>query len=102
MITAHPSFDQLQMSRVGNGVRDWHLMRAPGTLQPLAVEFFRTGPSLGSAHDDHRPSRTNRIGGVAFSRMVLDLANFRDASFERRRHQLMHRLRLVARHYVRL
>src|SRR5271167_4318811 len=102
MVTAHPSFNQLQMRRVRDRICNRHLVRPPGALQPLAVELLRASPSFGSAHYDHRPSRTNRIGGVTLSRLLLDLANFHNTSFKRCRHQLMDRLRLVSRYHVRL
>ena len=90
------------MSRVGNWIRDRHLMRAPEALEPLAIKLFWTRPTFRRLHHDHRPSRTNRIRRIAFACLLLNRANFQNATFERTGHQLMHRGRLVALYYIRL
>ncbi len=71
-----------------------HLMGAPVALLPLAVDFLGAGPALRRAHDDHRP-----LGPVLESirpRVILDAADVVHDLFQRFRHQLVHRLRVVA------
>ena len=72
-----------------------HLVRAPRVFGRLAVDLLRAGPSFRRAEDDHRPARSFVILSGA-----KDL-NLIEHGIERRRHQLMHRHRLVAFHEVR-
>ena len=46
-------------------IRNWDLMRAPGPLDRLTVDEFRSGPALGGAKDDHGPARTLLVLGLA-------------------------------------
>src|SRR5580698_3416270 len=95
MVTAHPAFNQLQVCRIGNWIRNRHLMRTPGAFQSFAVKFLWAGPSFRSSHHDHRPSWTTGVGGGAFSCLLLNLANLEYATLKRSSHQLMCCLRLV-------
>ena len=70
-----------------------HLMRAPVAFFPLAVDLLGTGPALRRAHDDHRPDRA--FGKSILPRVSLDATDFADHCFERSRHELMHRARLM-------
>src|ERR1700730_2192364 len=88
------------MGRISDWICDRYLMRTPEALEPLAVNLLWTCPSFRSSHYDHRPSRASRICRGALSGVFLDLANLEDATFERRSHQLMHRLRLIALYHV--
>ena len=55
-VALHPVFELLQMFGILE-IRDRDLMRAPGSLDRLAVDEFRPGPAFGRAEDDHRPAR---------------------------------------------
>ena len=71
-----------------------HLVRAIGPLDRQAVDDLGPGPALGRFEDDHRPARPGRdsLGpGVG-----LDSPDLGHDLVERRRHQLVHRLRIVA------
>src|SRR5580693_1133116 len=70
-----------------------HLVGSPEAFHAMAVHFFRAGPAFGRAEDDHRPARTVRFAGAA--RLFLNCANFLDASFDSRRHRLVHHLGIV-------
>ncbi len=71
-----------------------HLMRAPVALLSLAVDLLRAGPPLRRAHHDHRPC--GALGKSIAPRVLLDAADVADHRLERRRHQFVHRLRIVA------
>ena len=71
-----------------------HLMRAPVAFLPLAVDLLRAGPALRRAHDDHRPGGT--LGEAFGPRVVLDAADVVDHLLQRRGHQLVHGLRVIA------
>ena len=72
-----------------------HLVRAPVTLGLLAVDLLRAGPALRRAQHDHRPARP-LADAVARRASVWIALNLVDDRVERRRHQLVHRLRVVA------
>ena len=70
-----------------------HLVRAPVALLLLAVDLLGTGPALRRAHHNHRPDRA--LGKSILPRVGLDVANLAERRFKRRRHELMHRTRLM-------
>ena len=67
LVAPHPVFELPQMLGVLE-VRDRHLMRAPGALDGLAVDDFRSGPAFRRAEDDHRPARASHVLRVAGAR----------------------------------
>ena len=71
-----------------------HLVRAPVAFASLAVDLLRAGPALGRAQHDHRPGGAG--GDFAVARRLLDRVDVGDRLFERRRHQRVHRHRVVA------
>ena len=71
-----------------------HLVRAPVALGALAVDLLRAGPALGRAQHDHRPARPLRH--AVTGRLGLDRRDLGEDGVERRGHQLVHRLRIVA------
>src|SRR5260221_6526455 len=75
-------------------------MRPPEPFQLLPIKLFRTRPAFRSAHHDHRPSWTDRMGCGALSCIFLNLANLLNTTFKRSGNQLMHHLRIVTRYYV--
>src|SRR3989442_15277800 len=86
------------MFRLGIQIGYRHLMRAPRVLDGLAIHKFRSGPALRSTHDDHGPDgKARRSLAAGFA---LNGADFLDNRVERRRHELMHRFRLVPFHEV--
>ena len=71
-----------------------NLMRPKRALDLQAVDDLRPGPALGRTQDDHRPARPR--GVFVLSRSLLDCVDLGDGFFDRRRHQSVHRLRIVA------
>ena len=74
-------------------VGDRHLVRAPEALDLHAVDLLRTGPALRAAQHDHGPARTR---GARPSRAPLDGADLVERRVQRRGHQLVHRVGIVA------
>src|SRR4029077_12232971 len=99
-ITQHPLLQELEMRGIRTDVRYRHLMRPPGTLEPMAVDLLGRGPALRRAQNYHRPARPARHSASA--RLFLERADFEDATFERSRHPLMHSRRSIALDHVRL
>jgi hypothetical protein len=99
-IAAQPVFEQFQMRRVVMHVRKWHLMRSPRPLGLVTVDLFRPGPSLRGSQHDQRPARPER--GLRRSRLLLHRADLADRVLERRRHCLVHHVRVTAFDEVRL
>src|SRR5260370_42544084 len=68
-------------------------MRAPRSLDWLAVHKFRSGQAFWCTQDDHGPDWKPRQFLAAG--LTLDDMDFFDHRVERGRHQLMHRFRFV-------
>src|ERR1700722_2116189 len=101
-ITLHPLFELLQMFRVLE-IGDRDLMRPPSALDGLAVDEFRSCPTLGGAEDDHWPSRTLlALRYTTRPRGFLDLANLRQNYIERTRESLVQNRRIAALDEMRL
>jgi len=71
-----------------------YLVGSPEAFHAVPIHFFRAGPALGRAEDDHRPAGT--VGFTAAARLFLNRSNFLDTGFDSRRHPLMHHLGIVA------
>ena len=72
-------------------------MRAPSTFDGIAVDEFRSGPTLGRAEHDHGPARTFLAFRLsARPRGALNLADLRENGIERTGQSLMHDRRIVA------
>ena len=74
------------------GERD--LMSTEGTFNRDSIHFFRTGPSLGRAQDDHGPDWL--LLESALTRLLLDGSNLGIAIVQRSSQELMHDFRIVA------
>src|SRR5712671_5445410 len=73
-------------------------MRAPRSLDWLVVHKFRSGPAFRSTQDNHGPDWER--GRSLAAGLTLDSMDFFDHRVERRRHELMHRFRVVPFHKV--
>ena len=93
-VALHPAFEDAHVLGVAPNLAHRHLMRAPVAFLALAVDLLRAGPALRGAHDDHRPDGPLREAVGAGN--VLDAPNVVNDLFQRRRHQLVHGLRVVA------
>ena len=98
MIGLQPVFYHLRMFRLGHV--DRNLMRTERALNVLAINDFRSGPSLRGAQHDHRPSRALRIAGL--TRMFLDCKNLLNDLVHGLSHEPVHRHRIIAFYKVRL
>ena len=76
-------------------IRDRHLVRAPGALDRLVVDKFRTGPAFWRAEHDHRPARALHAC-AAGPRRSLDLAYPDQDLVERSGQGLVHQRRIMA------
>src|SRR5207248_3234392 len=94
-VASHPGFEDLAVLVIAAGIRYRHLMRAPETLDFLAIDLFRSSPALGAAQDDHRPLRTFAMPSRA-SRLFLNGMDPIEHTVERLGHRLMHGDRLMA------
>jgi len=92
-VARHPRLQHRQMLRFPGRLRQRHLMRAKRTLNPEPVDNGGPGPPFRRSQHDHRPPRT--LGNAAFSRVLLDALDHGDGVVARRRHLLVHRLRLI-------
>ena len=101
LVALHPFFQHLQMLGFVRQLGQRHLVRAPGAFHRLAVHFLRPGPALGRAQNDHRPARPLRNAVCARASCWIARISAQHR-VQRRRHQLVHRLRLVAFHEIRL
>src|SRR5579872_7593220 len=82
-VALYPIFKLLEMFGALE-IRERDLMRAPGTLDRLAVDEFRPRPTLGRAENDHRPARTLQAFGLsAGARLALNLAKLHQNRIER-------------------
>src|SRR6185437_16760057 len=95
-VALQPIFELLQMFGILEiGERD--LMRAPGPLDRLAIDEFRSCPTLGRAEDDHGPARALYVLRLAARpRGALNLTNLRQNRIERAGERLMDDRRIVA------
>src|SRR5579871_5409580 len=82
------------MVRIFVHLAHWHLMSAPVPLGSLAVDLFGAGPAFRRAHDDHRPDWAT-FETVA-PRFLLNASDIADHCLERRGHELMHLLWIIA------
>src|SRR5207302_8163794 len=93
-IALHPLLKQLEMFRMSNHFREWHLMRTPGILGRFAVDHLWTSPALRRAQDDHRPGWERRVPLLA--RAILNAMDIMDSRLQFGRHQLVHGLWLMS------
>src|SRR6516225_6810390 len=63
-------------------------MRAPKTFQVMAIDFPGSRPTFRAAQYDHRPTRPECFSRC--TRLLLDLANLKDALLQGGGHCLMH------------
>src|SRR5262245_1738060 len=63
-VTLHPLFELSNVPCVAK-VRQWHLVRPPGSLHRFAINEFWSRPALGRAENDHWPARSIRLFGPA-------------------------------------
>ena len=75
-------------------VVDRDLVRPPGAFDRHAIDFLGASPSLGRAHDDHRPLWTRRP--FLLAGRTLDLFDLVENEIEHRRHPLVHVHRVIA------
>src|SRR5262249_37773010 len=99
LVAAQPILQHLQMRWLGGNIRHGDLVRPPATLEVLPVHFPRSGPALGAAQDDHRPTRPDSLPGPA--RLVLDLPDLEDTVLQRGSDGLVHALWVAALYKVR-
>ena len=99
-VAAHPVFEQFQMRRVVLHVGEWHLVRSPRALSFVALDLLGSGPAFRRPEHDHRPARSERR--LRRSRLLLQRPDFADRHFQRRRHRLVHHVRIAAFDEVRL
>ena len=79
-----------------------HLMRAERAFDLLAVHYLRPGPAFRRAQDDHRPASGACVNPFVRARRSESSRISSNDRVQRRRHQLVHRLRIVAFDEVRL
>ena len=98
LVAAHPLFQQAQMVGLFPYLGERYLVGAPGAFHRLSVHKLRSCPSLGGAHDQHRPRRPlKRLSlGCGFARFLLDGGNAVQHGVKDRRGLLVHGLRVVA------
>ena len=70
-----------------------YLMGSISSLDGQSVDHLGPGPALGSIEDDHRPARPGRDSLGAG--IILDSTDVGHDLVERRRHERVHRLRVV-------
>src|SRR5271165_5287869 len=85
--------------RVLLDVSHWHLMRAPESLQIVAIKFSGSGPALRSPHDNHWPANPLRYS--RFTSRFLRLPDLVDAVLGGCRHRLVHAFVIGAFHEIR-
>jgi hypothetical protein len=73
-------------------VGDGDLMSSPETFQVMPAYFTRSRPSLGGTEDDHGPSRSERLSGIAC--LFLILSDLDHTLFKSGGHGLMHRVEI--------
>src|SRR5690242_11136940 len=83
-------------------LRDWHLVRPPIIFNFFTVDFFRSGPSLRTAQNDHGPMGISSRRWAGSARFVLYGPDLFNDDIHRGRHRLMHELRIGAFYEVRL
>ena len=88
------------MLRVGAGGVHRHLVRPPGALDRLPVDVLRPGPALRGAQHERGPARP--LGDTVLPGAALNLVDLGDDRVQRLRHRLVHGLRVVALHEVRV
>jgi hypothetical protein len=93
-IAFHPLLEDVYMLGVFVHLAHRHLVGAPEAFGAPAVDLLRAGPTLGCAQHDHRPARTPRE--PARARVGFDAPDLLDNRVQRRGHQLVHCLRVVA------
>ena len=71
-----------------------NLMRPKRAFDLQAIDDLRPGPAFGRSEDDHGPAGPRGI--VVVSRALLNRVDLADGFFDRRRHQPVHRFRVVA------
>ena len=97
MVTFHPLFQLLQMFRFLH--RDRNLMCTEASFDLLSVHNLRSGPSLRSTQNDHRPYRSLRI--IILSCILLDRFDLLDHDIHGLRHLTVHGHRIIAFYEIR-
>ncbi len=85
---------------VRDETRNGYLVRTPGVFDRFSVHYLWPGPALRRSQDDHWPHWES--GGPSCAGVILNRVDFLDDRVERMRHQLVHGLRLMAFHKIRL
>src|SRR6478609_1129365 len=87
-VAAQPGLQDSQTLRVVADVREWNLMRTPGTFCLVSLYGFWTGPALRRPQHDHRPARALRL--ARGTRFALDRTNAPDSLIQCGSHLLVH------------
>ncbi len=98
MVAVQPVGENLKMLRLVH--HDRHLVCQEVAFNTVSVNHLRTGPSLGSAENDHRPYRSCRIS--CLTGMLLDRFDGFDDRIHRLSHLAVHRHRVIAFDEIRL
>jgi hypothetical protein len=93
LVALHPALELRDVLRVSCIDQQRHLVGAERPLAGQAVDHLRPGPTLGRTQHDHRPARAR--GVPLRPGVLLDRVNVVNAAIHRRRHQLVHRGRVV-------
>src|SRR5437879_1105346 len=85
---------------MGYETRNGNLVRSPGVFDRFPVDDLWPGPALRRSQDDHWPHR--KSGWLPRTGLILNGVDFRDDRVERVCHELVHGLRFMALHKIRL
>ena len=99
-VALHPGFQNADVLRLLGQLRQRHLVRAEGAFDLHAIHHLRPGPALGAAQYDHGPGAA--LAEAARAGFALDLADALHHAVERGGHELVHHVRIVALHEMRL
>ena len=99
-VAFHPILEHFQMVWIRLHPIQRDLMSAISTFHLLAINYFCTCPTFGSSENDHRPDRSP--ARAALAAFGLNGADLIEDLIKRMRHELVHRLRIMPFHKVRL
>src|SRR5438067_669169 len=101
LIAAEPCLERGTLGLVGARVGQGNLVGPERSLDRLAVQNRRSGPTLGCAQNKCRPSRPRRdVGRAGDASVCLDCSNASEARVEHARELLMDDHWIVARDLV--